>query len=148
MACSWISKTVCCHPTLAEKRKNLSDKPRALGLEKRVRHSQSDIRGKLSHRIADPFLFGDDLLLVKPLACSPKTPPNLGRVRRLKKETGDEGNQVQRGTDNRGAARAGGRGQDRRGVPAPRDLKRDLLQVEGEVRGTRGLRRQAAEGDG
>ena len=39
---------------------------------------------------------------------------------------------------------AGGRRKDRRGVPAARDLERDILQVEVEVRRAGGLGRQAA----
>ena len=57
----------------------------------------------------------------------------------------DEGQPVQRGTDNRDLAGGGGGGKDAGGMSPTRDLGRDLLQMESKVRRARGLRGAPAE---
>ena len=46
-----------------------------------------------------------------------------------------KGSRFSEGADHRSAARAGGRREDRRGMPAARDLERDVLQVEAKYGG-------------
>jgi hypothetical protein len=56
----------------------------------------------------------------------------------------NEGEPIQRRTDHRDSAGARSGGQDRRGVPAARDLGRDLLQMESQVWRHGGVGREAA----
>src|SRR5271170_4069342 len=59
----------------------------------------------------------------------------------------DERESLQRGADHRGTARTRGGGEDRGSVPPAWDLKRNLLQVESEVRRARRVGGTPAEVD-
>src|SRR6202035_4772676 len=73
-------------------------------------------------------------------------PPNSLEVESVtERRRTDEGQPVQRGTDNRDLAGGGGGGKDARGMSPARHLGRDLLQMESEVRRARGIGGAAVE---
>src|SRR5580700_10486892 len=80
------------------------------------------------------------------LAWPATRPPNSLEVESVtERRRTDEGQPVQGGANYRDLAGGGGGGKDAGGVSSARDLGRDLLQVEGEVRRARDLRGGPAE---